>query len=100
MTQAIPSRSDLADTPWQNCPGLRASAIDGAASMIVMEVLIDALARLPGGRAALDEACARRAAVLPDETLGGMPTEAAASALAVALIAVASEFDDDHRAAA
>lgn len=100
MTQAIPPRSDLTETPWQTCPGLRAGAIDGAASMIVMEVLIDALSRLPEGRSALSEAYARRAALQADDLIGGSPTELAAGALALALISAAHLEEGDRLAAA
>jgi len=100
MTQATPPRSDLTETPWQTCPGLRAAAIDGAASMIIMEVLVDALSRLPEGRTALGEAYARRAAIQADDVIGGSPTELAAGALALALIGAAHLEDEDRLAAA
>lgn len=94
MTQAAsPPRSDLVDTPWPACAGLRANAIDGAAALIVMEVLVEALARLPEGRSALAEACGRRAAQRRQDHLGASPTEIAAGALAMALIEAARELD-------
>lgn len=99
MTQVTLPRPDLVDTPWQGCPGLRASAIDGAASIIVMEVLVDAFSRMPHGSAALDEACARHAAATPESLLGN-PLELAARALALALIDAARGLDERGRAAA
>lgn len=89
MTQSTSPRSDLTDTPWQSCPGLRAASIDGAASMIVMEVLIDALSRLPQGRAALDAAVSRRTDRQAGMDIGASPVEIAAGALALALIEAA-----------
>lgn len=101
MTQvAAPPRPDLVDTPWPACAGLRANAIDAAAALIVMEVLVEALARLPEGRTALAEACGRRAARQRQYDIGVTATEVAASALAMALIAAASELDDPFAAAA
>ena len=97
MTHASPDRSDLVDTPWQACP---AGAIDGAASMIVMEVLVDALSRLPQGRAALDAAVGVRAGRLADPGLDASPTEIAAGALALALIDVARRVGPDLSEAA
>lgn len=91
MTQ--PTRSDPVDIPWQSCPGLRAGAIDGAASIIVVEVLVDALCRLPQGRAALDAAIARRAGTLGEQTMADTATEIAAGALALALIEAARAVD-------
>lgn len=94
MTQSASSpRSDLVDTPWTACAGLRANAIDGAAALIVMEVLVEALARLPEGRSALAEACGRRAAQRRQEQIGVTPTEMAAGALAMALIESARDAD-------
>lgn len=100
MTHASPDRSDPVDTPWQACPGLRAGAIDGAASMIVMEVLVDALSRLPQGRAALDAAVGVRAGRLADPGPDASPTEIAAGALALALIDVARRVGPDLSEAA
>ncbi len=100
MTQSTPPRPDPVDTPWQACPGLRASTIDGAAALIVMGVLLDAFAQLPQGRAALAEARARRVGTPLGEAFEGSPTEAAADALASALIAAAEGLDDDRRFAA
>ena len=100
MTQVTPPPYALVDTPWQACAGLRAAAIDGAASMIIMEVLVDALSRLPQGRAALDAALASRAAAPGDEALGSTATEIAAAALALGLIAAAGPVGDEVPAAA
>jgi hypothetical protein len=86
MTQAAPSRSAPVETPWQACPGLRAGAIDGAASLIIMEVLVNALSRLPGGQDALATACRQRVQSRPDEEFGISPIDVAAGALALALI--------------
>ncbi len=92
MTKAAPpSRTDLVDTPWPACAGLRANAIDGAAALIVMEVLVEALARLPDGRSALAEACDRHAARRGETHIDATPTEAAAGAVAMALIEAASD---------
>lgn len=90
MTQvASPPRSDLVDTSWHGCAGLRANAIDGAAALIVVEVLVEALARLPEGRSALAEACGRRAAQRRHDPFGATRTELAAGALVMALIEAA-----------
>lgn len=101
MTQvASPPRSDLVDTSWPGCAGLRANAIDGAAALIVMEVLVEALARLPEGRIALAEACVRRSAQRRQDDIGATQTEVAAGALAMALIQAARELDSPAAAAA
>lgn len=94
MTQVVPPpRSDPVDTPWPACAGLRANAIDSAAALIVMEVLVEALARLPEGRSALAEACGRRAARRRQDHIGATPTEIAAGGLAMALIEAARELE-------
>jgi len=101
MTQvASPPRPDLVDTPWPACAGLRANAIDGAAALIVMEVLVEALARLPEGRSALAEACGRRAAQRRQDHISATATEIAAGALAMALIEAARELETSTEARA
>lgn len=101
MTQdASPPRSDLVDPPWPACVGLRANAIDGAAALIIMEVLVEALARLPEGRSALAEACGRRAAQRRQDHIGATPTEIAAGAIAMALIEAARELESQTAVAA
>lgn len=100
MTQPISPRPDLVDTPWQGCPGLRAGAVDGAAALIVMEVVLDALVRMPQGRAALAEARGRRVGMLSIAGFEGSPTERAADALAGVLLEAADALDEDPRFAA
>lgn len=101
MTQSasIP-RPDPSDTPWQSCVGLRAGAIDTAAALVVMEVLVDALARLPEGRVALAAACGRRSAERRSDLPGATPVDIAAGALALALVEAASALDAPTAAAA
>lgn len=101
MTQpASTVRPDYPDTPWQTCVGLRANAIDGAAALVVMEVLVDALTRLPEGRAALAAACGHRAARQRAGLPGATPVDIAAGALALALVEAASALDAPTAAAA
>jgi hypothetical protein len=101
MTQpASPLPSSLVDTPWPGCAGLRANAIDGAAALIIMEVLIEALARLPDGPSALAESCGRRAARRGPEPVGATATEIAANALAMALIEAARDLEESPAVAA
>ena len=101
MTRSTPSaRPGHADTPWQSCTGLSASAIDGAAALIVMEVLIDALTRLPDGQAALTAACRRQTGNRRGDQIGATPVEIAAGALALAIIETARGLDEPATAAA
>lgn len=100
MTQTAPLPTAPVVTAWQTCPGLRAGAIDSAASLIVMEVLVDALSRLPQGRRALDEALSRRTAMAPGADVGATATEIAAGALALALVEAARTLAGADPAAA
>lgn len=90
----------LFGTPWPDCAGLRAGAIDTAAAMIVIEVLLDALAHLPEGQAVLAEARRRRAAQRIEDEFATNPIDAAAAALALALIEAAGDTNDGPALAA
>jgi hypothetical protein len=81
------------DPFWTNCPGLRASAIDGGAAMMVIEVMLDALTRMPEGAAALAAACRERAGRASQSSVDASEIDLAAAALALALIEAAADLE-------
>jgi len=105
MTKANPSppcgsHMALFATPWPDSAGLRADSIDTAAALIVIEVLLDALAHLPDGQAMLADARRRRTGLRTDQEMAVTPLDAAAVALALALIEAAADLDEDSAIAA
>ena len=101
MTQpASPLRTDIGDAALPEGAASRANAIDAAAALILMEVLVAALTRLPDGPSALAEACGRRATLRRQSPFDATPTELAAEAVAMALIAAARELEPQTAIAA